>query len=234
MGSIDWGEGLPLGVLSQVASGRCAQLSDMREANKTWQQGFDGGVTKLTVTNFGPLLPHDLAERFLELAGLDIGRCPMEEAGLQILAGLKKLTSLSLGCGADEFDIMHQEPLARRLTDEGLENLRGLPLTDLSLECCSEVTDAGLACLRGMPLVKLSLGTCAKLSNSGLENLVGMPLVSLNLGRGESLTDPGLEFLRGLPLTELSLWRCSQITSWKNSGAGPQRQFDQRHPPQAC
>ena len=161
MGSVDWGEGLPLGILSQVASGRCAQLSSMRESNKTWQQGFEGGVTKLKVTNVGPLPPDDLAERFPELAGLDIGRCPMEESGLQILAGLKKLTSLSLGCAADEFDGMHQEPLTRSLTDEGLENLRGLPLTDLSLQRCSRVSDAGLACLRGMPLVKLSLGTCA-------------------------------------------------------------------------
>lgn len=59
------------------------------------------------------------------------------------------------------------------LTDEGVANLLGLPLTDLNLSSSGRLTDAALVRLSEskMPLRKLGLSFCRRISDVGLAHL---------------------------------------------------------------
>ena len=87
----------------------------------------------------------------------------------------------------------------QKVTDAGLEHLRGLKLTALSLAGCRQVRN--LSPLKGMPLTSLNFHTCTQIQD--LSPLKGMPLTSLNLHDGPQVAD--LEPLRGMKLTELLL-----------------------------
>ncbi|MEQ8785257.1 MAG: hypothetical protein RIC55_03125 [Pirellulaceae bacterium] len=93
------------------------------------------------------------------------------------------------------------------VTDRGLEYLTALPLRSLGLYS-TEITDDGLRALRGLPLDKLGLGN-TDITDDGLARLKGMPLRNLSLS-GTRVTDDGLAHLRRLPLEGLGLPR--QIT----------------------
>lgn len=75
---IDWDKGLPLDVLSLVAQTLgMNQMKIMRGVCKTWQQGFEMGVTGIKITSLGhPALPSglELAQRFPGLTMLDLGK----------------------------------------------------------------------------------------------------------------------------------------------------------------
>lgn len=92
-----------------------------------------------------------------------------------------------------------------------VDTLKGLPLTHLQLQSCTQLTAAGLASLlRDLPhLVELSLAGCVKASDatlfalrtSGAQN----GLTSLVLAGCGNITHLGLKHLQGLPLARLDL-----------------------------
>lgn len=94
-------------------------------------------------------------------------------------------------------------PLPWRLTDSGLEWLRGLKLQQLDLSGCDEILTLGA--LEGMPLASLNLNWAYLDSDTALWALQGMPLQSLDLGWSWCQMDSDLACLRGLPLTTLIL-----------------------------
>lgn len=154
--------------------------------------------------------------RLPKLEGLVMGKAALStqstlsrrlsDASLQDLCGLG-LTSLDLtGC--------------EKLTPEGLQCLRGLPgLTQLALKGCSHGAwaDAGLESLRGLPMTSITLATPnnpdnaneeqAKLTEACLGSLGEMPLTSLALIRCNWLRNAGLVELCG----KLSQLTCLDI-----------------------
>jgi hypothetical protein len=141
-----------------------------------------------------------------------IDKNEVTDAGLKALRTCRELKSLSL--------------VGAPVTDAGLAELEGLPLTSLDLRR-TQITDAGLAHLTGFRLESLMLGD-TQVSDAGLQYLAGMPLTALSLERtsvtdeglaevaklnslaalyvGETqITDAGLQHVKGLPLTFLSL-----------------------------
>lgn len=204
-GCPDWGNGLPLEVLAQVARGRDL-LKEMRLVNKSWQAGFEGSVTTMKVKVEGPLLPPTelFGQRFFALTSLDLGGSPVAEADLSQLAGLKRLRTLILGeADPDDYEFMSHGELQHWLkADRLFELLGGLPIQHLDLCRCQEVTS--LEGLRGLALTSLDLTLCSsELIKAGFEPLMGMPLLHLNFG--DCHTSPSLDSLRGLPLSSLGL-----------------------------
>lgn len=92
-----------------------------------------------------------------------------------------------------------------RITDAGLEALRGMPLTYLSLANNRGFTGRGLESIKTSPLARLRLGDCSEFLDEGLLHLKNMPLTSLDLSRCSRVTDVGLAALHGMPLTDLGL-----------------------------
>ena len=99
-----------------------------------------------------------------------------------------------------------------KITDRGLEVLKGMPLTQLNLVGCTQITDVGLEVLKGMPLTQLNLCGCTQITDVGLGVLKGMPLIGLSLEGCTQITDVGLAVLKGMPLTALFLNGCARIT----------------------
>lgn len=185
----DWDQGIPLGILSAVAGGR-DELKAMRGVNHTWQTGFEESVKCIKIERAGPLLPLDgdsFAERFPALISLNLGGSLIIEGSRPKLSRIRKLTHLTLGIvtcplnGNVEPELEATRTLASRLTDAGMEAIRGLPLKSLSLSECRNLSDAGLMTLQGMPLARLVLRFCDLISGSGLVSLRDMPLRSLVL-----------------------------------------------------
>lgn len=173
--------------------------------------------------------------REMPLATLCLGGRPPEGSEWADVLGIVRgnpLETLNLmGCVLDT--PKSKKPLY--LSEESLEALWGMPLTDLQLVFCDQFSDRGLAFLRGRPLRNLAL-VCSvgcRLTDGICEVLRGMPLVELDLFGCDSLTNAGfgvlqsisslrsllleytaftdLGILRGLPLTRLNLgW--TQIT----------------------
>ena len=96
-----------------------------------------------------------------------------------------------------------------KITDKAIEALKGMPLTHLNLEGCENITDRGLEMLKGMPLTKLSLARCEPITDVGLEALQELPLTILNLCGCRLITGRGLRMLKGMPLTQLNLHGCA-------------------------
>lgn len=91
------------------------------------------------------------------------------------------------------------------LEDANLEDLKGMPLASLTLDCGS-VTDTGFGYLRGLPLSNLQIELASQMTDSGLENMLsGMPLTDLKLVGMKNVTGSGLRGLRGAPLTRLDI-----------------------------
>lgn len=210
----------------------------MREISHNWQVGFEESVRGIKVTKEGPFLPSAsiLAQRFPCLSSLDVGESLMAVASLTDLASLQKLRSLSLRPyhipleDAVQWDAL---PLGCRVAEDGLQALRGSPLTKLVLSDCQSVkdnclqhlggiqhlasldlgdspfiriTDDGIKFLRGLPLTELSLYWLTKITGDSLWHIREMPLTCLNLERScDQLQNSDLQHLVGLPLTDLSL-----------------------------
>lgn len=138
-------------------------LTRLRMVNQIW---------KMASTDVGYLEKMPLTDLDLDGSGLSL---PMSE----FLECIKRLplTSLSLPFARsdslltdDDLDFLAHFPLthlglkgAGKISDVGLEKLRGLQLTSLDLQWCSDdVTDTGLRCLRGMPLERLNLKHCGR------------------------------------------------------------------------
>ena len=99
-----------------------------------------------------------------------------------------------------------------KVTDAGLEHLKGLNQLQYLDLTQAKVTDAGLKNLKGLnKLLHLSLISTG-VTDAGLDNLKGLgQLKSLYLG-GTQVTDAGLEKLKGLnELKKLDLWG-AQVT----------------------
>lgn len=200
-------------MLAPVARGR-DDLKDMRGVCKSWEAGFEASVTSIRVSYSGPSLPPAAAlqGRFPALTKLNLGACCcMDETRLRDLQGLDKLRSLNLGLtlpgvlkSLEDTNGTRSRSLPLKLTDSGMEGLRGMQLTELNLDNCWDVRDSGFENLRGMPLKSLDFGW-GKVSNLGLESLEGMPLNHLDLSFSKNISDEGLAFLGALPLTSLSL-----------------------------
>lgn len=191
------------------------ELRAMRAVNRTWQQGFEAGVTRICIRAGG--LPIALSARFPFLARLDLGACSMEHGATipwNALAGLTRLQTLSLGCDT----VPKAGTCAANLTSAGLGHClsvvrSSLPLTSLDLgQCClgsdpEPVTCLGL--LQGMPLASLNLDGWGMLSDLTLADLSGLPLTELSLGEcGQDsfgLTEEGFEHLQGMRLASLNL-----------------------------
>lgn len=235
----DWGQGLPMGILSMVSKAAGYGLAKaMRGVCHTWKEEFEFSVIGIFIGEEGPSPGDSFSELFPSLTRLCLGECPMNDPGLASLAGLKHLATLSLGTGT--FDWPEDIQLAGNLTAAGLQHILSLPLTSLDLSWCRclsppslgllqgmpslrsldlqniTLTDECLGCLRGLPLTSLNLHSFDgfhRPSDAGFEALAGMPLTRLNLNHYTELTAVGLAHLRGLPLTDLNLKRCLSLTS---------------------
>ena len=111
--------------------------------------------------------------------------------------------------GDDFFGSVGRVYLQRtKVTDTGLEHLKGLSQLQSLMLDNTHVTDAGLKNLEGLSQLQ-SLGLDGtNVTDAGLENLKGLSqLQYLDLG-GAPVTDAGLEHLKGLAkLQTLDLWR---------------------------
>lgn len=216
---VDWGNGLPPDALALLAkAGGVELMKAMLGVNKSWQQGFELGVSGVRVYPAGklttPTLPPGgkLAQRFPALECLDVaGSMSLDEAWLKDLKDFRKLHSLTLGTSR-EFVV--GIALAFRLTDAGLKYVQGLPLTHLDLRGCRGITDGGIDALKGLSLKLLDLRGCWEVSDEGLEVVKGMPLTHLALPGSsprQGITAKGMEFLRGMPMEFLDLGGCRKI-----------------------
>lgn len=87
----------------------------------------------------------------------------------------------------------------------GLSNLRGLPLTALSL-AWTDVNDSGLSALHGLPLERLNLAFCNYITPAGIAALRGITsLRDLDVHSCRGLGDAFLEALVGLPVVKLEV-----------------------------
>lgn len=212
MAGVDWEKGLPPDVLGLVAkAGGLKEMMGMRGACKTWQQGYELGVTAITIHFEDPVLPlgAEAAQRFPGLKVLSIGDSRTEVGDLQGLRALPNLDTLILG--KMRISEVVFGGLAERMNNGGMMRLHGLPLTHLGLHGCRNVMDWGMGWLRGMPLRLLDLQSCPGVRDEGLNVLKGMQLEGLTLTSCQNLSHVALDCLRGAPLAKLNLWGCSGI-----------------------
>ena len=158
------------------------------------------------------------------LRKLELTYCSLTETGLENLAGLNQLESLSLqgslgnspGDHADfALDCLKGLTQLQELniscndavTDVGLKHLQGLTqLRKLNLGC-TRITDAGLKYVKGMTELRELKVDCVKITDAGLGRLKELgKLEELDFG-DSNITDVGLEQLRAFPnLRTLDLW----------------------------
>lgn len=142
-------------------------------------------ITHLKLRSLNWVTLDDLwAFRCMPLASLDLSYCggPMCDAGLERLRGLP-LTSLRLvACPVADAGV----------TDAGLAALVEMSLARLCIEGCKKITGDGLEFLRGMPLTQLELIDCVGIE--GLGALEGMPITSLVLAGIEVFVRPGFSY----------------------------------------
>lgn len=206
----DWGDGLPLDILALLGKvGGWSEMKAMRGVNKTWQTGFELGVTSIKIPPFAPALPDggNATLRFPALTRLGLGESTLGEECLQTLREIPSLRSLVLG-GRTE-----TPGFGARLTASGMKYLLGLPVTSLDLSYCPSMTTEGLLYLRKSPLTHLSLRMNEWMTDLGMESLEGLKLTSLDMTAGYMVTPEGLKHLRSMPLTSLQLIGCAGIVS---------------------
>lgn len=182
MKRVDWNRGLPEAVLPLMANlGGVKDMKVMRGVSKSWQEGFNLGITSIRISS-AEVLPDGLlkgAQHFPELTRLDLRdlRVPKDTTlkMLQALQTFPKLDSLFLGSALGSLPSEHL-PIT-------LRELRGMQLKLLDLSGCNHLSDAALTeCTHEMQLSSLVLSGCCKLTPAGLECLRGMSLFELDLG----------------------------------------------------
>jgi hypothetical protein len=122
------------------------------------------------------------------------------------------LSTLYLDSCLDVTDTGLQFAGSNGITNAGLANLVGLPLTHLSLKFCCKITSEGFAHLARLPLKRLLLDFC-DCTDAGLAHLAALPLEQLSLMQARNITDNGLAYLPALPLQYLNLSGCKRITN---------------------
>jgi uncharacterized protein YjbI with pentapeptide repeats len=98
------------------------------------------------------------------------------------------------------------------LTDKAIEHLKGMPLTSVKFSECSYLTESVFEHLKGMPLTSIAFSWCGELTDKAIELLKGMPLTSVDFHRCYNLTDKAIEHLKGMPLTSVNFSLCQQLT----------------------
>jgi Leucine-rich repeat (LRR) protein len=174
----------------------------------------------------------ELLRKTTRLRNLNLDYCYLSGKGLQHVAGLTQLESLSLQGALRALYSNDEQDLALDclkgliqlqelniscnvvVTDSGLQNLKGLTqLRKLNLSC-TPITDAGLEYLEGMTdLRELDLTACWKITDAGLRHLKELrKLDKLSLADVEKVTDAGLEHLTALPNLQTLNLRGTAIT----------------------
>lgn len=169
---MDWDKGLPTDVLVLVANaGRFEKMKAMRGVCKSWQLGFELGVTGISLNSLYPLLPEDgteAARRFPMLCKLGLGKSKTNIKQLEALKAFPRLASLALGSTPN---IGSFDPWSTRVRvdDASLSELIQFQgLTHLDLSWCIRLTDLGA--LGGVPsLTSLDLQGCKELTPEGPE-----------------------------------------------------------------
>lgn len=99
--NVGWSTGLPIDVLALVArAGGVSEMKRMRSVCKSWQEGFDLGVTGIGICELQhPVLPSGVAaaSRFPGLTQLDLGCSAVGKDWLDHLGAFSKLEILTLG-----------------------------------------------------------------------------------------------------------------------------------------
>lgn len=192
-------------------------LNECRKESNSWNSMFDHRHRSHPEAGFSCI-------RGMPLTSLSMEGMDPTDAILGCLEGLP-LSELMMGdySGGGSNDV----------TDLGLQNLRGMPLTRLDLSYNGEkVTDGGLEVLHGMPLTDLNLANCHSIRTlemlrgmslrrlvlahvqvppSEFEVLRGMPLARLDLA-GVPMIDDDLAFLRGMSIVAFNLSYCEGLT----------------------
>lgn len=119
---VDWDKGLPPDVIALVAkAGGIKDMKFMRGISKSWKEGYELGVTSITVCLRHPVLPLGLevAQRFTGLVKLEIGLSTTSVTWLETLHELPRLNSLALGGHP-----MTTNSLGLHLTDADMSHLQ--------------------------------------------------------------------------------------------------------------
>jgi hypothetical protein len=142
------------------------------------------------------LLP--LLRKLPDLTELNAGNRKMDDAAMEMLAGLPKLARLGL--------------YAASVGDDGLKVLKTLPSLRLLSVGGTRVTDAGLAHIKDLPLLE-SLGLRGdNITDAGLAQLATLAnLNTLNLAETK-VTDAGLAHLNDLTRLEVLILTSDDIT----------------------
>ena len=151
-----------------------------------------------------------------DLTDIDPGQIPITDKGLEILARLHNLRTLSLSnTGITDDGLKRLSTLtnleslelsATEVTDVGLENLRAFTkLKSLGLQC-TRLTDAGLKHLLSLPIERLDVSS-TQVTDTGLEELKALSRLEWLSVTSHLLTATGVRHLQALPrLTNLSLY----------------------------
>lgn len=202
------------GVLEELSLNYCDEVTDdgLRELSRLT-------LRSLTLERAAGITSRGVARlRGHPLEHLAVGWNSALSDDPSCLSGLTSLRSLSLDqCDAGDavLQAIRHLPIERLsldsayVTEDGLAELDGMPLTDLALKCPSQLGSLGdtLDALRGLPLKRLALGDMRGFSERGLSHLEGFALESLDLSLNE-VTAKGLKHLAGLPLKALDLGFC--------------------------
>lgn len=226
---IDWDKGLPVDVLGLMAkTGGMSSMKSMRGVSKTWQQGYELGVSHIKLHTRDTSLPweaQDAAQRFPCLTSLDVGHNTAANPSMfQTLSIFPNLKRLIIGPrkyfprGGSPPNLAQELPLNYWIRDVHLAALRDLALTSLDLSGCWDLSKQGLQCLRDLPhLAQLNLHnfTLEGWTNAELEALLGLPVTAISLGPNRvkgTLTEACLETVAVMPLTRLSFSNVQWLT----------------------
>jgi hypothetical protein len=143
-------------------------------------------------------------------------RKAIDDAALELLAPLHRLTSLNLSevnLSNDQLQYVGPLPNLASLvlsdtpvSDDGLAHLRGLRRLEMISLCGTKVTDAGLVHLAALPTLKIIDLSHTQVGDDGLAHLATLPSLNWLLLKGDQVTDAGLEHLYSLKsLRQLNL-----------------------------
>jgi hypothetical protein len=149
---------------------------------------------------------------------------PLDDEGLRVLGELTQLTELTMSHVDDEGMARVAMLVGLKtldiwgpLTDDGLNAVCNLPITDLSISRCPNITDAGFGSLRAMTSLKRIDVMCVPITDAGLAHLAflgnqyNLAKIRLRGGRRSLLTTIGdcppniLSFVAG-PGPLLVIW----------------------------